>query len=65
MSLEEANVRLREALAKLMEGDERAQDDFDKWDRFIANHPDHIAQKEQEEKEWVEVSVSLVFLTLL
>ncbi|GMH92820.1 hypothetical protein TL16_g12462, partial [Triparma laevis f. inornata] len=54
VSLEEANVRLRAALTKLMEGDEKAQDDFDKWDKYIANHPDHIKQKLEEERAWAE-----------
>ncbi|GMH66802.1 hypothetical protein TrST_g7489 [Triparma strigata] len=54
VTLEEANLRLRAALTKLMEGDEKAQDDFDKWDRYINNHPDHIKQKEEEERAWAE-----------
>jgi len=37
-----------------MEGDEKAQDDFDKWDRFIQNHPDHLKAKEEEAKAWIE-----------
>ena len=46
--------RLKAALQKLMEGDEKAQDDFDKWDKFIQNHPEHVKAKEEEAKAWVE-----------
>ena len=32
---------------------DEAQAEFDKWDKFIRNHPEHIAAMEEEVKAWV------------
>lgn len=42
-TLEAAEVALRAAAELLMAGDESVQADFDKWDRRIQGHPDHLA----------------------
>jgi hypothetical protein len=39
VDLSTAKERMQAAIAKMMEGDEEAQNDFDKWDRFIKAHP--------------------------
>lgn len=44
LTLEQARERLMEAVDRLMRGDETAQSDFDRWDKFISNHPEHLAQ---------------------
>jgi hypothetical protein len=44
MTLAEAQARLRAAADRLMQGDERAQADFDHWDKVINNHPEHLQQ---------------------
>eukprot|EP00949_MAST-11_sp_MAST-11-sp1_P000536 g536.t1 len=54
ISLEEAKQNLSAAVARLMEGDESAQPEFDKWDRIIAAHPEELERKEKEEAEWEE-----------
>jgi hypothetical protein len=54
VSLPEAKKRMMAAMMKLMEGDEKAEEDFNKWDRFVNNHPESIAEKLKEEAEWVE-----------
>ena len=42
-------------MGRLMEGDESAQNDFDKWGKILKTHPEEIAREEREEKEWLEV----------
>jgi hypothetical protein len=44
VTLDEAKRRLAEAAQRLMQGDEAAQADFDKWDRVISTHPQFIAE---------------------
>ena len=39
----------------MMEGDESAQNDFDKWDKIISTHPETVATEAKEEKEWLQV----------
>lgn len=31
-----------------------AQKEFDKWDKFIRNHPEHIKEEQRKEEEWSE-----------
>ena len=54
LTLAQAKERLMAALALLMEGDESAQEEFDRFDKFINNHPESIAAKALEEKDWIE-----------
>ena len=42
-------------MGRLMEGDESAQNDFDKWDKIISTHPETMATEAREEKEWQQV----------
>lgn len=51
-ALESAQKALREAAERLMEGDESAQSDFDKWDKRISTHPDHLAAEARKLAEW-------------
>ena len=51
-SLESAQAALRAAAERLMEGDESAQPDFDKWDKRISTHPDHLAAEARKLAEW-------------
>ena len=53
-TLEEAQAGLADAAARLMNGDEGAQADFDKWDKVICEHPDQLAKLAQERVEWEE-----------
>ena len=51
-TLESAHVALREAAERLMEGDESVQPEFDKWDKRISTHPDHLAAEARKLAEW-------------
>merc|ERR1711991_400361 len=42
------------ALARLMDGDQKAQGEFDKWDKLVSCHPEHLEQQEKKEREWEE-----------
>ena len=52
LSLSDIKINLQKAVAKLMEGDERAQPEFDKWERIMSSHPEHIEQLEKEDSDW-------------
>ena len=45
--LAEAKERMKAAVGRLMAGDDGdgAQAEFDRWERFVANHPDHLAEQ--------------------
>lgn len=47
-----AEQRLQNALVRLMEGDEEAAKDFDKWDQFVRNHPEFKAKEELKKLKW-------------
>ena len=51
-TLESAQAALRAAAERLMEGDESAQPDFDKWDKRISTHPDHLAAEARKLAAW-------------
>lgn len=53
-TLEEARAGLNDAVSRLMSGEESAQADFDKWDKIISEHPDHLAKLARERVEWEE-----------
>jgi hypothetical protein len=59
-TLEMARERLRLAVGRLMDGDDsaEAQKDFDKWDRLVRNHPEHIAEEEAKAREWEEAQAT-------
>jgi hypothetical protein len=57
-TLESAQAALREAAERLMEGDESAQPDFDKWDKRITTHPDHLAAEARKLAEWERYATS-------
>ena len=52
LSLDEIKANLQEATKRLMEGDERAQPEFDKWEKILSSHPEHIEALERAENEW-------------
>jgi len=52
LSVEEIEEKLKEACQKLMDGDESAQAEFDKWDQRLNDHPDKIAADARKEAEW-------------
>jgi hypothetical protein len=54
LTLSEAQSRLREAAERLMQGDEAAQADYDTWDKYVSNHPEHIARQEAAAAAWLE-----------
>ena len=57
VSLEEAQKKLRKALEILMNGEDasgEAEKDFEKWDKFIRNHPEHIAEQKRILAKWDE-----------
>ena len=45
VTYQRAESNLQNALARLMDGDETASDDFDKWDEFVRNHPEYKAKQ--------------------
>jgi len=54
VSLEEARKRMTEAVAKLMQGDEKAEKDVEKWDKAIRLNPDYVKEMEEKAKKWAE-----------
>lgn len=54
VALDEAKDLLKAALRRLFDGDDKAQDDFDKWDTYIRFHPEHIKQENNWKAEWLE-----------
>lgn len=54
ISLDDAKEKLQGALKKLLDGDESAQPEYDKWDRIVSCHPEHLAEQERLENEWEE-----------
>ena len=47
VTFQRAEKNLQNALARIMDGDESASDDFDKWDEFVRNHPEYKARQER------------------
>ena len=54
-----AEQRLQSALVRLMEGDEEAAKDFDKWDQFVRNHPEYKAKEEAKKLKWTRENTPL------
>jgi hypothetical protein len=52
LSLDDIKANLQKATAKLMEGDETVQPEFDKWERIMSSHPEHIEQQERADTKW-------------
>ena len=52
LSLSDIKANLQTATAALISGDETAQPEFDKWERIMSSHPEHIAQLEKADMEW-------------
>jgi hypothetical protein len=52
VTLVSAEKRLQQSLIKLMEGDEEAAKDFDKWDQFVRNHPEFKQKEELKKVKW-------------
>jgi tetratricopeptide (TPR) repeat protein len=52
VTLVSAEQRLQQSLVKLMEGDEEAAKDFDKWDQFVRNHPEFKQKEEMKKERW-------------
>ena len=52
LSLSEIKEKLHDATSKLMKGDETYQHEFDKWERILSSHPEHIEQQEKEDADW-------------
>ena len=52
ISLDEAKEQLGAALNRLMGGDMSAQAEYDKWDRLVSCHPEHLEEQERLEQEW-------------
>jgi hypothetical protein len=50
--LQDARENLKDCLRRLMDGDEDAQTEYDYWDKFVSDHPDHIAEQAQLAAEW-------------
>ncbi|CAM9501759.1 unnamed protein product [Chrysoparadoxa australica] len=55
-TLDVAKSKLTESLTKLMAGDDgdAVQKEFDKWDRFVRNHPEHLAEEAAKAEAWRE-----------
>ena len=52
--LEEAEAKLKAALQRLMEGDAdfEVQNEFERWDRLVSSHPDHIRKLQEQDEAW-------------
>lgn len=44
--------RLKAATQRLLDGDERAQPEFDKWEKIMRSHPEHIKALRRAEVDW-------------
>jgi len=53
-TLKEAEEKLQAAMAKVMKGDESANEDFEKWGAIVDSHPETKVKKENEDREWRE-----------
>ena len=54
ISLDKAKEMLHAALTRLMDGDQKAQGEYDKWDKLVSCHPEHLEEQEKQEREWEE-----------
>ena len=54
VELKVAESEMQKAVQRLMEGDESAEKDLERWDRTIQLHPDYIKRKEEEARLWEE-----------
>ena len=52
--LEEAEAKLKAALLRLMDGDAdfEVQNEFERWDRLVSSHPDHIRKLQEQNEAW-------------
>mmetsp|Transcript_19914 Transcript_19914/g.32770 ORF Transcript_19914/g.32770 Transcript_19914/m.32770 type:complete len:581 (-) Transcript_19914:48-1790(-) len=58
-TLEQVQEKLQQACERLMNGDESAQEEFDKWDRVLNEHPEKLALDAKAEAEWDEKQTPL------
>ncbi|CAE7433819.1 nphp3, partial [Symbiodinium microadriaticum] len=54
-----AEQRLQSALVRLMEGDEEAAKDFDKWDQFVRNHPEYKVKEVARKLKWTRENLPI------
>ena len=47
-----AERRMRDAVRRLLEGDDRAENDVERWDRSIRMNPEYIKREEQRVTKW-------------
>merc|ERR1719198_1243964 len=47
-----AERRMRDAVRRLLEGDDRAENDVERWDRSIRMNPEYIKREEQRVAKW-------------
>lgn len=64
VSLEQAEFNMREAVTRLMSGDESAEADIDRWHKAVEMHPDFKARKETEARQWEEQEAPLAAAAL-
>lgn len=52
--LDEAEAKLKAALQRLMQGDAdlEVQNEFERWDRLVSSHPDHIRKLQEQDEAW-------------
>jgi hypothetical protein len=51
-ALASAEEALRGAMERLMEGDERAEPEYEKWAQRVSTHPEHLAAEKLKDEEW-------------
>jgi len=54
VDLETARKNMHEAVQRLMEGDEAAEKDIERWDKAIRMNPEYQEEQEREKKAWLE-----------
>ena len=48
----EAEEKLKGALGRLLMGDEKASEEYDKWDHFVRNHPEYKLNEDKKSGRW-------------
>ncbi|CAM9136182.1 unnamed protein product, partial [Ectocarpus fasciculatus] len=52
VSFDRAEARLKDALQRLLEGDEGAATEFERWDEYVRNHPEYKRRELEKQALW-------------
>jgi len=59
ITYEKAEENLKNALSRLLMGDEAASDEYDKWDHFVRSHPRYKQQEDDKFEKWKQENEAL------